>query len=913
MKRRIYLIAASVLTAALTLSCADDLEVSNGNESPRDISFEVSAEQDWMQTTVTRAAASRMQPTTVEMTENGVATGLTLRATTVNGINSTAFEETATTRGERKTALWDNFSVMAYEYAFNETWGTQAVAYTDLVTKDGNSWKMTGAHYWPSAGNVVRFVAVAPQNVSDLTMTPAVGITGLPTVTLTVTKDVEQQKDVMAAISTETAQSTHSGKVKLPFKHLLTCVRFAVGNNLNILNCRIKAIRVMNAAQKGTAIIDDVSAWSADATTRTNFEMDDIMFPITQYSSQGTVIAPEETDGINKTTMLMIPQSFTETNQTIEIDYLDASNVLHTISAPLKDQEWLPGTTVTYELSTGASVGTNVLTVTPIVVGHEGGPATFQVTSYSSSGNTITRLPWRIVGYSLDEGHTFYAEKPAACNWVGIATTSGEGGSQAQTCRMIIDATSKDSTKTLVMESGMANNALSVQSKMLYDNGFRGGVTGYYDLSTHDFYGNETLRNTANCYVIDRAGYYMLPLVYGNAIKNGKDNTIAYSGTKKSYDNSKDISDPWISATATPTSAKLLWQDAEGLVSENASDVFIQQEPDGYWYLKFLIPRSDSSLKPGNAVLAVFNGSTIMWSWHIWVTPVDVYNTIEVRNKYNNPYYFMPSPLGYVTLRGGLDYYPTRSMIIKIQQSTGLTATFRLTQAGGKTFSSSVATQGYCTHYSWGRKDPFSGGDGVKMATGTTEPAVYGRLRDNYPTNSDYKCTTGTNITSVPASIQYPYIRHIASSQWTTTTNLWNINDFTGADENGQVIKTIYDPCPVGFNVPPTGAFSSFTTTGALSQTSSQFRTYGTFDYGWFLKTTPSDTDFDLMHWPAVGFLHNGQNNIWRTGMQGHTWTAMLYYTCNIWNIDANTKGMGIYKEGYVNYGMALRPVRSTE
>ncbi len=35
---------------------------------------------------------------------------------------------------------------------------------------------------------------------------------------------------------------------------------------------------------------------------------------------------------------------------------------------------------------------------------------------------------------------------------------------------------------------------------------------------------------TANCYMVHTAGDYKLPLVYGNAIKAGADNTAAYTG-----------------------------------------------------------------------------------------------------------------------------------------------------------------------------------------------------------------------------------------------------------------------------------------------------------------------------------------------------------------------------------------------
>ena len=54
----------------------------------------------------------------------------------------------------------------------------------------------------------------------------------------------------------------------------------------------------------------------------------------------------------------------------------------------------------------------------------------------------------------------------------------------------------------------------------------------YPDLSMVDCAGNERQSQwTANCYMVHTAGKYRLPLVYGNAIKNGEANTAAYTGT----------------------------------------------------------------------------------------------------------------------------------------------------------------------------------------------------------------------------------------------------------------------------------------------------------------------------------------------------------------------------------------------
>ena len=58
---------------------------------------------------------------------------------------------------------------------------------------------------------------------------------------------------------------------------------------------------------------------------------------------------------------------------------------------------------------------------------------------------------------------------------------------------------------------------------------------GIVDLSLQDIYGNPIQRSTANCYVVREAGQYKFPLVYGNAIKNGKVNTAAFTNNGGAY------------------------------------------------------------------------------------------------------------------------------------------------------------------------------------------------------------------------------------------------------------------------------------------------------------------------------------------------------------------------------------------
>jgi hypothetical protein len=87
--------------------------------------------------------------------------------------------------------------------------------------------------------------------------------------------------------------------------------------------------------------------------------------------------------------------------------------------------------------------------------------------------------------------------------------------------------------------------------------------------------------------MVQTAGKYKLPLVYGNAIKDGADNTVAYNPGGTTSTNycanfvnhaGTAINAPWITKSTSGEgvnkgmgiavkSAELLWQDAKGLVT----------------------------------------------------------------------------------------------------------------------------------------------------------------------------------------------------------------------------------------------------------------------------------------------------------------------------------------------------------
>ena len=97
------------------------------------------------------------------------------------------------------------------------------------------------------------------------------------------------------------------------------------------------------------------------------------------------------------------------------------------------------------------------------------------------------------------------------------------------------------------------------------------------DLSLMDIYGNTVSRTTANCYVVSKPGFYKIPMVYGNAIKNGATNRDSYisSATGTSIlanfldhkgigiSTGNDTKDPWVSQkySITKTLAAHIYRD----------------------------------------------------------------------------------------------------------------------------------------------------------------------------------------------------------------------------------------------------------------------------------------------------------------------------------------------------------------
>lgn len=388
-----------------------------------------------------------------------------------------------------------------------------------------------------------------------------------------------------------------------------------------------------------------------------------------------------------------------------------------------------------------------------------------------------------------------------------------------------------------------------------------------HDLS-YDYNGQ---MNTANCYVVTHPGYYKFPLVYGNAIKNGATNDIAY-GVKDGTSISStfvnhlgaQITDPYIyknlnniNVELEANSAALVWQDAESLISN------IGLSSDKH-YIQFEITKEN--IEQGNAVIAVKDeNGKIMWSWHIWVTNKNVYETQAVTASYQGTtqtFMFMPFPLGW-------------------NDST---------------------TAPTCTFYQWGRKDPFPPSDG-SLLTSTTDKTVYKYDTNGNSTTSDcwYKVSSQADIAT---SILNPSTFYSVSANWCSQSSneLWNVGNIATDVNFNSVTKSVYDPSPAGFRLPETAAFTGFTVNGGNEGTPNG--TWSSTTRGNTFTTNSVDT-----YWQACGFRYNDSGSLSYVGSGGRYWSA---------GPSNNTNGRLLYFDSSTVYpqyhtyralGYSVRPV----
>lgn len=128
------------------------------------------------------------------------------------------------------------------------------------------------------------------------------------------------------------------------------------------------------------------------------------------------------------------------------------------------------------------------------------------------------------------------------------------------------------------------------------------------------------------------------------------------------------------------------------------------------------------------------------------------------------------------------------------------------------------------------------------------------------------------------------------------------------------MIKTVYDPSPVGFKLPANNAFTRFTTTGKNATNATEFNVQGTKDatnfganFGWNFFTDGSNVS--TVYFPASGLRGYNNGSLGDVKDAGYYWSAvpggvgigcyLLFYSGIVYPLINTSRA----------YGFSVRPV----
>ncbi len=301
-------------------------------------------------------------------------------------------------------------------------------------------------------------------------------------------------------------------------------------------------------------------------------------------------------------------------------------------------------------------------------------------------------------------------------------------------------------------------------------------------------------KNTSNCFmVIPGTDFYFNPYKHEAGTKGWNDELV----------NSPSSDSP--TKKTEITSVKVLWQSRDNgtggelvlgrYISEtNHTNLINYEELSDINKAKVYVKVPVS--KGGNAVIAAYaaDGTTILWSWHLWITDYVPERMKVAGGDVDTRYKVAQSG----TQNGTVHKY--RSTIWK-DNGTYASMVMMDRDLGSKkggypglgkteyqvyTAMDGVYRQGLL--YQWGRKDPFFG-----SADGTTTEINVIYNGDGTPLS-----VAKTGSGNLSKSIKNPLTFY---TSYTSASNSWNVNNNNTAPGK----KTIYDPSPAGWKVPMNG------------------------------------------------------------------------------------------------------------
>ena len=751
-----------------------------------------------------------------------------------------------------------------------------------LVTKVTN-WRTSVQWPYNSNENFMKFYALSPSMEStDVTINTAPGYSTKPVFTYKLPDTAGELVDLLYGESSNIAVQSgptgitagdpwaeNLGKdnkiIDLQFYHILTAVRFSQGvipAGLTITDIELEGVPVSASynPERDDVNTGTVGTWTEHTGSAT-------------YSIKTNHIGTGSSNVYidNKQVFFMLPQTvgsgvklnitLTDANSsTIE----GATTKSHTLSCSLQGDVWKKGYTVNYLITIGeVEEGYFLLEVSEQEMEHSNSISNNSFTlhsyrnyrDYSTGAGVDSKhaANWSVSGYSTTVDGTFTPDKPAAMSWLRSVegTTTGTAGEYAGGYGATVNFSlnPQEYSKEANHDNVLGNNS----------------AASTLDLSTHNPNGDSDGTETSNCYIVNRQGSYVFPLVYGNmtadnpsqlpCFKDHTGATISYRLIGDQMTNKAEIDNgdgthsrySWNAAKIDEKNVDvcvrgvLVWQDVASLINEVSATTSNNQ-------MSFNVNAS----RPGNAVLALqarkvtYSGAwdslnegsantygdwETLWTWHIWMTDEVYKNT---GGSYDNQYLnwnetdhivtlyqangstevakILPVNLGWVPDETEFGYYGKREGWVELKQvGSNKTIKVKISQHARQPLITGTGT-----FYQWGRPTAFPATRNVAGIART----IYDI--ENNDISANFELAAATNAGD---AIGKPYYVLQGTPRGDPNGPQDSWFDVAHADYNNAMwnseTKTVYDPSPRGFRVPPASVFYGMSQTGTTVESTS--------------------------------------------------------------------------------------------
>lgn len=370
---------------------------------------------------------------------------------------------------------------------------------------------------------------------------------------------------------------------------------------------------------------------------------------------------------------------------------------------------------------------------------------------------------------------------------------------------------------------------------------------------------------TANCYMVDEA----TKIYCFDATKMGNGVSVV---AKQTVANGKTQDAPGFTATdMKPVKAAVLWEAGPvGFAKELISNVKVDTEEGKVYFSMSGMIGGDCI--PGNALIATYDkDGVVLWSWHIWSLNDSTFAPVAYGAKK-----MMDRNLGAITKR----------------------------EADPNSFG---------LLYQWGRKDPFVGAylkDGVvsfapsSKTDWATDKIAAGDIENATAATEAWKrvlwavahpTTFITQYTPKDGKTGNTYDWAGGLIWENQIDGLWgNINADTSVTSGGgntaDATKTMFDPCPIGWKMPPQNIWNNFVSSwdnppyGSNTPANFKVSNSGANGFansiGWVFYAQGSNGN--PTYYPAAGWRNEGSGDLSGVGTRGLYWSSSSYAAGNV-------------------------------